>query len=61
MRDGTRRLPGRCPESCHVHVSIFLSDSVYMEAGRFSSRPAQPESRFQQQSRLEPPGTIFAI
>jgi hypothetical protein len=50
MRGGTGRLPGRDDERDPglYKFLLCLSPDVYMEAGRFSSRPGQAGSRFVQ-------------
>jgi hypothetical protein len=55
MRGGTGRLPGRDDERDpgSYKFLLYLSPDVYMEAGRFSSRPGQAGSRFVQ------PGSRF--
>ncbi len=61
MRGGTGRLPERDDALDLVYVSIvFISYTVYMEAGRFSSRLPWWDHGFSKQD-LDLSGTIFAI
>ena len=50
MRGGTGRLPGQDNEwdpGLYKFI-LYLSPDVYMDTGRFSSRPGQAGSRFVQ-------------
>jgi hypothetical protein len=50
MRGGTGRLPGQDDEwdPGLYKFLLYLSPDVYMDTGRFSSRPGQAGSRFLQ-------------
>ena len=50
MRSGTGGLPGQDDEwdPCLYKFLLYLSPDVYMDTGRFSSRPGQAGSRFVQ-------------
>ena len=63
MRGGTGRLPGRDDERDPglYKFLLYLSPDVYMEAGRFSSRPGQAGSRFVQQGDPASTGTFSSM
>ena len=63
MRGGTGRLPGRDDEwdPGLYTILLYLSSDVYMEAGRFSSRPGQAGSRFVQPGDHASNGTFSSM